>query len=393
LSEKLASNPSEDAGHDTASYYRFQYSVTVLECLQVLLNGMGSVVVEWHTDIVRRYATSSPDSLISVKHRTPDRGPWSFSALTKDVLATLFMRWKALGSTDQCCVVTNGGFKTGVGESRRLVDALRDSNSELINEYAQRIVGDLGAADATEALSFLGCLAVKEIGATQEAIAAHVIENYCRPTLMELGISPTWSKQVFDEFFKVVYSAASGYEDARPQTWAPWTDWTEAVLRSRTIDYAGLCSILAGLGVVVDEVAAKARRNGAAPDTVMLRKLKQGGLGPSVEAGAPHLRAHWFALESRYKQDIPIGSADEISRIRKVVLAKALYAESAARSGDVYGLEMHGLLMDQLSSGAVATSLQIDVADLLGCAYQLTDECHIWWSDRFDPYSDNGTES
>ncbi|MCO5293476.1 MAG: DUF4297 domain-containing protein [Homoserinimonas sp.] len=389
MGDSLAVTPSEDAGRDTASWYRFQYSITVLECILILSAGSGSVVVEHHTDYIRRGAPHEPDELVSVKHRTSDMGVWSIATLTTKALATLYKRWRDLGARDRCTVVTNGGLKTGAGELRELSEALVLSDQTLLQPFAERMAARLNATIA-EAAEFLRVLSVKTVGADETAIGGHVITSYCRPTLLKLGVSPLHSQRVFDALFALVYEAASGLNDDEPDTWTPTESWPEQLLASRTISYTDLCDALAHLGISFDAVAAAARHTNTTPGTVLVRKLKRGGLGPSVEQGAPGLRARWYALESQYGEDIPIGSADEIHRLRRIVLNKAMLAESQARTTAQYGPAMHIALDRALSDDRVRTNLPIDQIDLMGCAYQLTDECLVWWSEPFDLLADEG---
>jgi hypothetical protein len=56
--------------------------------------------------------------------------------------------------------------------------------------------------------------------------------------------------------------------------------------------------------------------------------------------------------------------------------------------GKLYGVQMHRELSEQLSTVAQSTRIRPSSTELLGCAYQLTDECEIWWSDQFDTSGD-----
>lgn len=344
--------------------------------------------MEWHTDFIRCYDGPEADELVSVKHKSVDRGVWSVSEMASEVLATLFKRWKALGARDRCTVVTNGGLKTGTGELRELADALPLGAPARLTPFEDRIAARISAS-VIETRAFLQALAIKTVGADESAIAAHVAETYCRPILLELGVSPSYSHHAYEAIFDLVYRIASGLEDKQPSTWTAWGTWSEQLLANRSIGYQRVCEALASIGITVDEAAAAARRIGAAPNTVMIKKLRRGGLGPSVQAGAPGLRAQWYALESQFREDIPIGSADEIRRLRRVVQNKAMLAESETRGATPYGPAMHLALNRELTDKSVRSTLPIDDLDLMGCAYQLTDECQVWWSERFDAYAED----
>lgn len=49
---------------------------------------------------------------------------------------------------------------------------------------------------------------------------------------------------------------------------------------------------------------------------------------------------------------------------------------------------MHRELSDKLDNVSPSGRVRLTPAELLGCAYQLTDECEIWWSDQFDTTAD-----
>lgn len=383
MSDSLAMAPAEDRGLQTASWYRFQYAVTVRECLEVLRAGRGGVIVEWHADFIRRKKSNEPLELNSVKHRTLDRGPWSLAELGSQCLRTLFMRWAELGGNENCVAVLNAGLKTGDMEARALANAIASGTRDEITAFAEKLAPRLEGS-VSDVSAFLSRLSIREVGADESAIDSHLIDGHCRPILIELGVSPANAHGVYSAIFNRVYELASGYSPDEPTSWTAWTSLPEAELDRRTISYRDLEELLANLGIAVDEGVRAALDAPFPPGSVMRQKLERGGLGPSVLAGAPQLRANWYAIETQFREDLPAGSADEVARLRKLVLNKAMNVESLTRGAEPYGPAMHMALADSLNE-PLRTTLQVDAADLMGCAYQLTDECRVWWSEPFTP--------
>lgn len=76
--DPLSTAPVEDRGSQTATWYAFQYAVTVGTCMELLTGELQAVIVEWHTDYIT-VGSNGLRTLVSVKHREHDQGPWRLS--------------------------------------------------------------------------------------------------------------------------------------------------------------------------------------------------------------------------------------------------------------------------------------------------------------------------
>lgn len=377
--------PPEDRGHDTAVWYEFQYACTALELLGLLRDPSAWVLCEWHTD----YVVGSPDGvrpvLVSVKHRSMDRGPWRVADLLADGgLRTLLARWDAAGRTGACRFVTNTGLATGAGEARELARLLATNpaaDHPDVAAFAAACAGRLGA-DAVTAAEFLTGLRFVSQGADGYAMAARGVE-YARDVLGAAGHDRAHARAAFDAAVAAVRQAVLACDRVNPPTqWLFGQDAAEAARAARTLAWPDLQAAFAAAGVPVLEPNVPAARLGG--DTVLGRKLRAGGLGPSVLAAAPRLRQQWYEIECKFRPDLPAGPADMVGTTRGLVSAHAGAAETAVRRpGDQYGQPMY-LELERRLAAAEAPLRTVGPHELLGCAYMLTAACEIWWSEPFD---------
>jgi hypothetical protein len=120
----------------------------------------------------------------------------------------------------------------------------------------------------------------------------------------------------------------------------------------------------------------------------MSMKLRAGGLGESVMDTAKRRRTGWFAHRVQYR-DIPYRQ-EELDSLQEWVQDQANLAESVAldTGGRPYGRAMHSDLIARLHDAAnVPAGTRPEdrhPALLSGAAYQLTDDCTIWFSPRED---------
>ncbi len=390
----LDTAPVEDAGRDTATWYGYQYTCAARDCLLMLTDGpVDWVLCEWHTDFVRgRPSGVLPAyTLVSIKHRDPDQGAWKLSDLpTRGGLATLLLRWREAGRHPDCAWTTNGGLRPGNMEARNLATTLESpacpERSAVLRKYAALMRPGLGADDDAEAADFLNALTIKTTGGDRFSLRAQTIEEVARPVLESLGISTVWARETFDAAVNLVSEAMRGFDHENPpDTWLlAGDDLLSAQRIARTVTRERLLAQLNGCGVPIPRVGSV----GGGGATAMIRKLRAGGLGPSVLAAAPRIRQRWFEVQSSFRLDLPSPIGDEVQRLRVEVARLAGRAESSSRvAGTAYGPRMHTELEAHLSTGLDA-KLPVGQTELLGLAYQLTDECDVWWSDPFDPSSE-----
>ena len=385
--DPLTQGPVEDSGHDTARWYRYQYVMTAAECLKLLLDATPEIVVEWHADFLVAHAGATQE-LVSVKYRELDSGKWTLATLFgQGGLPTLFARWVAAGSKPSCRLVTNAGLAHGRGEAREFSQALgaNGADSAHIEPFLGMTAEKLGCTREL-ALAFLWVLTIQDTGADHRSAEALLVEEVARPYLQLLGCSPGYARQAARATLALVLDAATGFQAEPPTDWTPTPIGDVPI--ARKVSRRRLIHALNAAGVPLPQHTGSGSPTEAST-TVMARKLRAGDVGPSAESSAARLRNQWYELETRYRDDIPGKSADQPHQIRAGVAAAAIEAESAKRvPGAAYGQAMHQHLWRDLKAAARDWRIVTDPSELLGCAYQLTDECEVWWSDRFDPADD-----
>jgi Cap4 dsDNA endonuclease len=377
----LSSPPDEDRGFETANWYRFQYVVTAVRCLELLLGTTSAVVVEWHSDFVVERSSSAP-CFVSVKHREPSRGPWTISAICAEGdLSTLRKRWLAAGPDATCEFLTNGALSSAKHDIQHLAKLMSTGDLASIPDAAMLKLTIGLDCNKQEVLAFLRRLTISSLGGDASTINGILIERAVAPLLARLQMNPLDAKGVLKLAVELVRAVASDAPVVVGE-WAKSPSLTPATKLTRTIDAARLASVLELGGFKVGPVDEGVPVN---QGSRMTRKLRAGGLGPTLIANAPEMRARWYAIETAFRDDIPApGFGDEVQKTREVVLAAAISAEAFAKGPASYGSAMHADLLVRLSEGPTVR-LPIGPQELMGCAFQLTDECRIWWSDYFDP--------
>ncbi len=384
VGDGLDGPPVEDRGHETAVWFGFQYACTATEVLRLIGQPGGWVLCEWHTDYV--VGGAGPPVLVSVKHRALDRGAWRLAdLLAAGGLGTLLARWDAAGRDVTTRFVTNAGLATGAGEARalsRLLEAGLSPDDPGVAAYAEACAARLGVAPAVAA-DFLASLRFVTEGADGYAMAARGVE-YARDVLGASGHDRSFARAAYDAAVGAVQRAVVGCHRTTPPSQWLFGDAAAAAARARrTIGWEELEAAFAEAGVPVLEPDMPTARLGG--ETVLGRKLRAGGLGPSVLTAAPRLRQRWYEIECTFRTGLPSAPSDPVRAVRAAVHAQAGAAETAVRGpGGSYGPPMWLELERRL--GTVEAPLRaVGVPELLGCAYMLTAECEIWWSDEFDP--------
>lgn len=382
----LGGRPAEDRGHETAVWFDFQYACTALEVLALIAEPERWVLCEWHTDYVVGGPGTARPVLVSVKHRSIDRGAWRITDLLgAGGLRTLLVRWDAAGRGPDCRFVTNAGLAAGTDEARalaRLLDTSPLADHPDVARFGAECADRLGV-DAATACDFLVSLRFVSQGADGYAMAARGVEH-ARDVLGAAGYDRAYARAAYDAAVAAVRRAVLACDrDTPPSQWLFGLDAAAAARAARTVAWPRLQAAFAAAGVPVLEPHVLSGRLGG--DTALGRKLRAGGLGPSVLTAAPRLRQRWYEIECTFRPDLPAPLADPIRSTRTAVAAHAGAAETAVREpGRQYGPPMYLELERRL--GTVESPFRaVGPHELLGCAYMLTAECEIWWSDAFDP--------
>jgi hypothetical protein len=288
----------------------------------MLTNANPWVLCEWHTDFICSGPNGDPPNcLVSVKHREPDQGPWLLSDMAgKGGLAVLYRRWKESGRKHSCRWVTNAGLRLGDLQTRSLSNLLSVRGSDFessIKYYAEYLQNGIAAETLADAIGFLASLTIFSTGGDARSFRAQIIDEVARPILEQLGARPGRARAAYQAVHGLVLEAVQGLD---PHTCnVTWYSGDEAVssdVSRRKITRERLAQCLADNGIAVPRESMPAP-NGR--ETKMIRKLRAGGIGPTVLSVAPRIRQQWYELEICMRPDIPSLYGDELDRIRAEV--------------------------------------------------------------------------
>ncbi|MFY1650988.1 hypothetical protein ACN27J_08830 [Solwaraspora sp. WMMB762] len=250
--------------------------------------------------------------------------------------------------------------------------------------YASALQSALGSSSVDEVIEFLSALEMYSTGGDEHSMRALVIDDTVRPTLARLGVRPGFARAAYDAAFNLVDEAVRGLDPHEPDVdWMVGNDLANHSKGVRMITKARFLRRLQDSGIPITNDAIDEQN---ASGTAMSRKLRAGMLGPTVVSAAPRLRRRWYEVEASFRPDVPSPVADEVGRIRAEILHHALVAETRTRKAEAsYGTQMHMELSQFISAADLSPRIPVGLPELMGCVYQLTDECKIWWSDEFDP--------
>ncbi|MBD3576154.1 DUF4297 domain-containing protein [Streptomyces sp. KD18] len=189
LAKLLISELAEDSDSDTASRYNFQYQCAARHCFAMLNDSqLSAIICEWHVDYILGYRDGTYE-LVSVKHREPSLGPWSFSDLwNRGDLAMLFERWKSTPESS-CRLVTNGALKPTQGDALSFATALtRKSADSWITDVAKRL-----SCGEQQAKSFLLNLRIEHGIPDRVTLRSHEILTTVEKSLedAQIGVAPS----------------------------------------------------------------------------------------------------------------------------------------------------------------------------------------------------------
>jgi Cap4-like dsDNA endonuclease family protein len=391
----FSGGPTEDAGARTADNYRFQYCCAAARLLAAIAAGEErQVICEWHEDYLV-LANGSVEA-VSVKHRELSQPIWSISNIVSEgKLAHLYNTFKRGGENIDCCFETNRDHALSALWSKTAND--RDGARGRIASSLELERDDLDC--------FLDHLTLNAKLPGRDHIAAAYATRHASRALDALGISgldPSQAMLVATSLIATASQDRVADDDWGAILLASPAD-RERVISEKKLDARMVCT--SSLAEALKKThsarvprlpkASSVSAGSVPPESTMTRKLRRGGLGPSTLASAGRWRALWYGHSAAHR-DIP-GREEELDSLREWVQDQANRSEAAAIAADVdpYGAEMYEVLMDRLSPAdklPPGTRFEdSDVALLAGAAFQLTDECLVWWSPVFDMDDDENS--
>jgi hypothetical protein len=392
--------PPDDAGADTLGRFQFQIELTLQDCLAAIVEErIERVICEFHEDYIV-YRAGAPRCLVSVKHLEESRPRWTLRGLCDaGGVFHLFGRWRAASEDATCLLRTNTGLLTGHDKPGGLQRCCTSGDEASRVVWAERLepifnekLSDDVKTTVSEVERFLTVLRLEDQLPKRTEIRAHNIVYLMPEVLQYLGQPADRTTEIYDLLVQEVDRACRKETDRSMLAMLADPDRLDgssalaSTIEAKTITKGRLLRAIAR----PREVAATTLRVQELQSTSASRlkaKLAKGGFGPTAINNARNLRLHWEAHRHRWSSDLPV-HIDRFEEAKAIVLGAAEVAENRTRSANrqPYGATMLEELRRELASRRIDVpgSNPGDVELLVGCAFQLTDECVVWWSDEFE---------
>jgi hypothetical protein len=397
MNDSIPRRPVEDAGAQTQARFRFQAEVAARRCVKILRrDGIRSIICEWHTDFVVQYSSGTLE-LVSVKHLEQSQPRWTMAALVDaGGLKTLCQRWCDAGANLRCTLETNAGMRTGDGEPGSLRDALAAEDSDGLRSWAEKLAPLLDV-DVGTAAAFLRHLKIDDSLPGRDQIRAVNLQDHLRPAAHELRIAVADTEPVYDRIVAVVETASRDGEAgesvaallANPDRLRSDVQ-LQATIARRTVDRDRL---LVALRPPMPVALLALARGGTGRETILVKKLRRGDVGPTAVQSARNLRSSWHKFRATWTTGLP-GDREGLEDLAARIVIAAQRAEHHARQeGSPWGDRMNRLLQDEVTIANVGKHpFAVDDHHLIGFAYELTEQCRIWFSDEFDVRADGSSD-
>jgi hypothetical protein len=378
--------PTEDAGATTPSFYRFQYCRAAARLLAALKAGTDlTIICEHHEDYL--VLDGTPLRAVSVKRRDQSKTRWTVPTLVGDgKLGHLYETYRRAHDSIYCSFESNRAHDVA-GLWSNDEDEQRAAREDLAGRLGEKVADVDG---------FVDHLTIDSTLPPSRDIAATYTTNFAAPALDALGVTQLDAGRAMTLAADLIAAASRVGLSADALGQLLLADpgelpelFSRLQVEERTVDTNQLRAALeTAASAVVPRIPAATRAMARpVPETTMTKKLERGGLGPSVISSAGNRRALWFAHRARHR-DI-VEREEELDSLQEWVQDQANAAEGAARAGGFgpYGPEMFDYLMSRLGSAealpAGTRGSDRNPALLAGAAFELTDACSVWWSDRF----------
>jgi hypothetical protein len=282
--------------------------------------------------------------------------------------------------------MTNGKPVAGEKKSAGLIAAC---HARKPGGWIEQMKKWTASGDDSEVRLFLTGFSVDEPTGNREHITAINCQQVVAPALAAAKLDALTVTVAHDRVVKLVHDC----NQDRPVDQSAMLNYladpdrasnearAEERIGRRAIDVTRLLAILVEPEIPAAQVQLSFDDPPPREGSTLERKLSLGGFGPTTIEAARTLRANWEALETRWRADVP-GGDPTFDDLRARALAVAAKAERVTMTAAGYGLAMHSDLEAKLTVDALERRPPFAISDdlLLGLAYELTDECRIWWS-------------
>ncbi|MGW4339037.1 hypothetical protein ACWEK5_40495 [Rhodococcus koreensis] len=378
------------------------------------------VLCEWHEDWVVQEGAEA--ELVSGKHREQSVAVFTtMNMLAGDGgLAHLFDRWSVMQEKPMCRLVTTAGLNRGDpqsleaatrhyqnmrrsgasvvvdGERRKLVGELRDSIAKHCQPVRERWDGESAGAPipgderSTQVARFLSMLRIKHSQPHRDYIHYAAQGLYVEPVLAQMDISETVTAAVVVAVWEAVMQLFRARMRAKgPVPWAGLPDLPfgredalaagdhERFLRDRIVT-------MEDIDVAVEKAISQPagfKPLVRLPRTTRLAvKMATGGCTDNGIERAEDLRQEYREYWRNRQSGDPTARSEQ-SRLQRRLLR---ISDEASRPG-LPGYDLWRSLQDRvddMSADELPTGMDPDLA--LGGICELSNECKIWFGERFD---------
>jgi hypothetical protein len=269
-------------------------------------------------------------------------------------------------------------------------------DAEALARWAEKLA-PLLAVDEAAAAAFLRDLKVDDGLPGREQIRAVNLQDHLRPAANGLRIAASEVEDVYERIVAVVEKASRDGEVgqsvaallASPDRLRQDVQLQETIAR-RTVDRELL---LLALRPPMPAVPLTLARSSSAQETILVKKLRRGDVGPTAIQSARNLRSSWLKLRATWSTGLP-GDREAVEDLAARIVIAAQGAERVARQdGNPWGDRMNGLLQQELTVANIGRhAYVVDDHHLAGFAYELTEQCRIWFSEEFDVRADGSSD-
>jgi len=429
----LSAEPEDDAGAQTADRYEWQAAMAAADALSVYRDALedgrsaadcdAGIICEHHEDWV--VVVGGDAELVSGKHRDPSVAVFTtITQLLEDGgLAHLFGRWHAMGELPYCRLVTTAGLGRGAAqELNKAARALRASADDgqmlLVSEAQEQVIAQFAkglqqipkflprswkaAVDAgvthpagvhlEQAGRFLSMLRIDEARPSRILVGHAAPDMYCAPVLKILRRDVLLAVSVW-EAVMALFRARMRAAGPTPRGELPHVQAGQVRLGAGALaqrELAARTVTIADLDVAIQK--AISNRVGYLPlippprVTRLGIKMAEGVCADNSIERAEQLRSDYRAYWSDRGSEDPLARAVQ-RRLRRALLrisddatAAITGAGTPLRGPDLWrGIKAR---VEAMPSGEWPEDLDADLR--LGGICDLTAQCMVWFSERFD---------
>lgn len=424
--------PSDDSGADTADRYDWQAAMAAADGLALYCKTLNEgttpsdsdrrVLCELHEDWVLQEGNDV--ELVSGKHREQSVATFTTVNMLADAggLAHLFDRWSVMREQPTCRLVTTGGLGSGDPQSlvaaatyfkrlrlsgtamtldderRALVGAFRDSIAKYSAPVKKTWDGTSGGGAiplddrSAEVARFLSMLHIDHGKPGRHHIGYSAPSQYAKPVLDQLEVGATASARVVVAVWEAVMNLFRARMRARGPV--PWAGLPELIL-GRPIEESFITAqgersmreriiTMEDIEIVIE--TAIAQPTGFMPVTRVPRstrlavKMATGGCTDNAIERAEELRQDYKTYWRDRQSGDPTARSEQ-SKLQRRLMRISDDASTSGLPGAIFWKRVQERV-DNIPADQLPSGMDPDLA--LGGICDLTNECKVWFSDRFD---------